>query len=281
MTSRKSEEIVEDSEKGASELLEDVLESIEDLEEDEVTDYLETLVRERYTMTPLVNLANQIFISIEKECDIEKQIHESKKEFVSRRKKAARKMKRVLETGQYSKVLTLSRSSTVLQILSDAEKAVLLESRPMKESRVTAKKLAEKGVEVEYWVDAGICKALEGADCAVIGADTILKEGFLNKIGSRPLAIVSEKLGKDLYVVADSSKILPEEVPSPEGESHPPQEVWDSGAEVDVKNDYFELTELKRATFVTEDGIKSSQEIKKIAEEKRVSRRLLEIHPLI
>ncbi|MFP4001082.1 MAG: hypothetical protein ACLFU5_04190 [Thermoplasmata archaeon] len=281
MTFHRPEEIIEDDEKGASELLEGVIASIERLEEKDIKDYLEKLVRKRYTMTPLVNLANNVFISMDKGRDIEREIQALKYSFLSLRAEAAEEMKRVLREKGKKKVLTLSRSSTVLQILSEVEKAVVLESRPMKEGRKVAEYLSGKGVNVEYWIDAGLCKALKNVDCAVIGADSISTDGFLNKIGSRPLAVISEEVGKDLYVVADSSKILPRGIPVPESESHPPEEVWDTSAKIDVKNDYFELTELEKARYITEEGVKTPVEIKKTAEEKGVSERLLEIHPLV
>ncbi|MEF8831971.1 MAG: hypothetical protein V5A66_00455 [Candidatus Thermoplasmatota archaeon] len=281
MTLRTSEEIVEDREKGASELLEDVLESIQNMKEDEIIVYLKKLVRKRYSMTPLINLSNQIFLSIEEGKEVEQQILEMREKSVSKRTEAANKMKRLLDRKEHDKISTLSRSSTVLQSLSGVEKVVVLESRPRQEGRGTAERLNEKGIDVDYWVDAGMCKAMEGVDSVVIGADTISRKGFLNKIGSRALAVIAEMMGKEVFVVSDSLKILPARIPVPQGESHPPEEVWDTSKDINVKNDYFELTDLKRGKFVTEDGVKSSKKIKKIAEKKKVSERLLEIHPLI
>ncbi len=281
MTFRTAEEIISDREKGASELLEDVFESIRRMEEEDMIKFLEKLVKRRYSITPLVNLSNRIFLSIEKKNDIEKEIDELKQEFYSWKNEAVREMKRLLERKKKDKILTLSRSSTVIRSLSEVEKVVVLESRPLKEGRVTAKRLMEKGVDVDYWIDAGMCKAIEEVDCVVVGADTISIKGFLNKIGSKALAIVSENFGKKFFVVSDSSKILPKGIPTPKMETHHAKEVWDTQSNISVKNDYFELTELKRATFITEDGIKSSKDIKKIAEGKRVSERLLDIHPSI
>jgi len=281
MPSRTAEEIISDSEKGASELLEDVFESIRGMEKGNMIKFLETLVKKKYSMTPLVNLSNRIFLSVEQKDDIEIETNELEEKFYSWKNEAAREMKRLLEREKKEKILTLSRSSTVLESLAEVEKVVVLESRPLKEGRVTAKVLNEKGVDVDYWVDAGMCKAIEEIDCAVIGADTISMDGFLNKLGSRALAIVSENFRKDFFIVSDSSKILPRGIPTLEQETHPPKEVWDTGSSIEVKNDYFELTKLKRATFITEEGIRNSKDIKKIAEGKRVSERLLDIHPLI
>ncbi|MFW5953300.1 MAG: hypothetical protein ACOCSJ_03980 [Candidatus Natronoplasma sp.] len=280
MTYRSAEEILRDNKKGAAELLEDVVKSIQRLEKEEIESYLKTLVINRYSVTPLVNLANKIFLSLEQEEDIDSIVDDLEGKFFSRNREAATKMKKLMQDKNYTDILTLSYSSTVIQALSSVEKVKVLESRPNMEGRKTAKKLINRGIEVEYWVDAGMCRALENIDCVVVGADSISKKGFLNKIGTKPLAITSDTLEKEFYVVADTSKILPSKIPTPKGESHPPKEVWDNEFVV-VKNDYFELTQLKRAEFITENGRMKPKEIKKIAEKKEVSEMLLNIHPLL
>jgi len=281
MTFRSAEEIVKDNRKGASELLEDVIESIQNVKRDEIESYLTTLIIRRYSMTPLVNLANRIFLSIEREKDIDQIVQGLEDEFLSKKENTVAKMKRLLEKKDYTSILTHSYSSTVVQSLSSVEKVKVLESRPKREGRTTARKLSKKGAKIEYWVDMGMCKALENVDCVVVGADTISNDSFLNKIGTRALAIVSDFVEKEFYVVADTSKILPSRIPTPRGESHPPEEVWECDFDVIVKNDYFELTRLERAEFVTENGQMKSTKIKKIAEKKEVSEKLLNIHPLI
>jgi len=281
MRFRSAEEIAKDNNKGAAELLADVIESIKKIEEDEIEGYLETLVMKRYSMTPLVNLANKIFLSLERGEDIGSKIEDIEDDFLSRIDLVVTETRDFIKNKNYNKILTLSYSSTVVKALSNIGKVKVLESRPKMEGRKTAKKLAKKGNEVEYWVDAGMCKPLENVDCVMVGADTISKKGFLNKIGTRPLAIVSKSLGKKFYVVADSSKILSSKIPPSRGESHPPNEVWDNENSVIVRNDYFELTQLKRAEFINENGRMKSKEIKKIVEKKEVSERVLNIHPLI
>jgi len=281
MTFRSAKEIVKDNRKGAAELLEDVVESIQNLKRDEIESYLTTLIIGRYSMSPLVNLANRIFLSLELEKEIDLIAQDLEEEFLSKKEKAVDNMKRLLENKNYTIILTHSYSSTVVQSLSSVEKVKVLESRPKREGRKTARKLSTKGTKVEYWVDAGMCKALENVDCVVVGADTISNKSFLNKIGTRALAIVSNSVEKKLYVVADTTKILPSKIPPPEGEYHPTEEVWDKDDGIIVKNDYFELTRLKRADFINESGRMKGKKIKKIAEEKEVSKKLLNIHPLI
>jgi len=281
MTFRRAEEVVKDNEKGASELLEDVVISIQQIDEDKIENYLETLVKNRYSMTPLLNLANKVFLSLERGKEIDSIIENLEEDFLSRKAKAVTNMKRFLKKKNYTNILTHSYSSTVLESISSVNKVKVLESRPKKEGRITARKLSKKGIEVEYWIDAAMYKALKNVDCAIVGADTISKEGFLNKIGTTPLALISDSLDLSLYVVADTSKVLSSKIPAPKGESHPPEEVWDDGHDIIVKNDYFELTQLKKAEFMTEDSLIKDEKIKKIAERKSVAEKLLKIHPLI
>lgn len=281
MNFRSAKEVVNDNQKGASNLLQDVVESIKKIDKDEIKDYLETVVKYRHSMTPLVNLANKIFLSLEQDKDLYSIVEDLEDEFLARKEKAVTNMKRLLENKNYTNILTHSHSSTVLESLSSVNKVKVLESRPKKEGRTTARNLRKRGIEVEYWVDAGMYNALRKVDCVIVGADTISKEGFLNKIGTTPLAIISNSLELPLYVVADTSKILSSEIPTPRGESHPPEEVWDNEFDIIVKNDYFELTSLKNAEFITENGRIKSKNIKKIAENKMVSEKLLKIHPLI
>ncbi len=278
---RSASKIVNDTEKGASELLTDAIESLKKLEKDEIEGYLDTLIKNRYSMTPLLNLANRTFLSIDKGKQIDPELESFEKEFVSKKRKVIDEMKNLLDQRDFDKVLTFSYSSTVLESLSELEKVVILESRPKKEGRVLAENLSDEDVKVEFWIDAGMCKAMDKVDCVVVGSDTISVEGFLNKIGTRPLAVLAKELDKEFFVTADSSKILPSKIPVSRKEKHPPREVWNTEKNIQVKNDYFELTSLRRGKFVTENGLVNSKKIKKLAKEKEVSDRLIRSHPLL
>lgn len=271
-----------DTEKGAAELAADAARSVTGLKEDEVGDYLKELLEGRAVMSPLVNLANEIFLAIEKGEDH----REAAEDFLSLvrngSERAARKCADILKGKNYRTVLTISYSSTVIDALKDVDKVIVLESRPAREGRKTAKILAREGVEIGYWVDAGMCKALEKVDAVLVGADTVAKDGFLNKLGTRPLSICAEKADIPFYVVCDSTKILPDTIPTTEGEEHPGEEVWstsdiDGRENIRVMNDYFELTEWKEQKLITEDGL--VKDIERKVKEKEVSKGVLKFHP--
>ncbi len=281
MPSRTADEIIEDSEKGAFELCQDSSDSLLKLSPNSIKNYIERLIKNRYAMTPILDLANHIFLSMENDKDIRSQIKKYQKRLVTRREKTIDAIADHIEKENFQTILTMSYSSTVIRSIKKGRKVIVLESRPKKEGRKSSKKFIEADVDVEYRIDAAMCEALEDADCVLVGADTISKEGFLNKVGTRPLAICAEDLGTDFYVVADSSKILPAKIPTAKGESHAPEEVWKTDENVIVKNDYFELTSLERAKFFMENGQNDHEEIRRKCKKKEVSDILLKYHPLI
>lgn len=276
MSYRKARDIIEDTEKGAAELAEDAAESISELGPEEIKDYLIEILQGRHVMTPLVNLVNEIFLAMDRGDDPVEAADEFSSEIEADKKEAAERASHLLEG--YEHLITLSHSSTVLRVLEESEKVTVLESRPLMEGRRTALQLYKKDVKVKYWVDAGVAKALEGAEAVLVGADAMNKYGFVNKIGTTVLALAGQKKDKPIFVVSDTSKILPDGVPLPKGEEHPPGEVWTPQVGIEVKNDYFEFTEWSHCRLVTEDG-----EVDDIdtLEKKDVSDTLLKHHPMV
>lgn len=276
MSYREASEIVEDTEKGAAELVEDAAEGISELSEEEINNYLIRVLQGRYLMTPLVNLVNEIFLTIEMGGDPFEAADKFSSNIRSNKKKAAENAVDLL--NGYDHLITLSYSSTVMDVLKETEKVTVLESRPVMEGRRTALRLSKEGVKVRYWVDAGMVKALKDAEVVLVGADAVNENGFVNKIGTAPLALAARDEGKPFYVVSDTSKILPQGLPICTGEEHPSDEVWKPSADVEVKNDYFEFTEWSHCRLITENG--EVEDIGKLTK-KEVSDKLLKYHPMV
>ncbi len=271
---------INDTEKGAAELTRELADKVSELTQKETKECMETALKARYNMTPVVNLVNEFFLSLEKGEDCRERLKEYSRSIHRNRERTARAVQRIIERKGYPHILTLSYSSTVIEALEKTEKVTVLESSPRKEGRKTGELLFEEGGAVQYWVDAAMYKALEGIDAVVIGADTVTSEGFLNKIGSAPLTLSAEEKGVPVYAAADSSKILPEYLPIPEGEEHPAEEVWSTDIDIDVHNDYFEFSPWRHAQLVTEDGLQCREKIKQ-QEEKRIAEQVENIHPLL
>lgn len=275
---REASEIVKDTEKGAAELSLDVGYSILRLDEEQVENYLKEIIEKRYSMTPLLNLANEVFLTIERDEDMYESIKSNILYLENSSKKASKHMKTILGDSEYSEICTLSYSSTVIRSLYDIDAVHVLESRPLMEGRRTAEKLVEKGVKTHVWTDASMSKALYNSDAVVLGADSVTVSGFLNKIGSYPLTLSAMEKGMPVYVVCDTSKLLPPGLPIPPGELHDENEVWGTSLDIEIHNDYFELTPWMDVKLVTENGL---EEVNDELFDKKLSDKLLRYHPMV
>jgi ribose 1,5-bisphosphate isomerase len=86
------------------------------------------------------------------------------------------------------------------------------ETRPFFQGRKTAKELNKFGIKVTMFLDSEIDIALEGKqDCRkvgliLLGADAIVKDNVINKVGSGMIAELAHFHKIPLYIVADSWK---------------------------------------------------------------------------
>ncbi len=180
-------------------------------------------------------------------------------------------------------VLTYSNSSAVRFALwrAMAEGKVFVvtcsESRPMNEGSALAKFLAERGIPVYLIVDAGLSHWLGIADLALVGADAILRTGMVNKLGTEPLLQAARRIGVPVYVLADSTKWLPDRL----------ARFWrvrpESPAEITtlrhpnlvIHNHYFDVSPLNLVTgIVWEGGVSRPAEVRSQIARLPVSRAL-------
>jgi translation initiation factor 2B subunit (eIF-2B alpha/beta/delta family) len=174
-------------------------------------------------------------------------------------------------------VLTLSRSSTVLEglhLLADGgllRHLYVLESRPMNEGVKTIREFNTAGVEATIMVDAAMNEALNHVQCTVVGADSISADGFLlNKTGSYPLALCCRERGIPFYVLCDSLKFSPQLRPDMYIESRPESEITKRLVKdrFNVWNRYFEWVPIDLVSaFITEQGVFSPDQVSKLAGE--------------
>lgn len=147
-------------------------------------------------------------------------------------------------------VVTYSRSSSVLEALQVGAEADrrwtvrVSEARPKNEGRSVARDAAEWGHRVEFFTDAGLLAAVEGADVLLVGADAVGESRLRNKVGTAALARTARAGGVPAYVVTDPLKLLPERLWPPE-EERPAREVWSvQRRRLRVRNRYFEEVPL-------------------------------------
>ncbi|GAB6148827.1 eIF2B alpha/beta/delta subunit family protein [Stetteria hydrogenophila] len=111
-------------------------------------------------------------------------------------------------------VAAFSYSSSVEDAILEARGrvvgVVVFESRPGGEGVHLARRLRRAGIPVELAPDALMLDRLSGVDVAMVGADTVTRDGCLvNKAGTRLLALAAREAGIPLVAVFESYKIHP------------------------------------------------------------------------
>ena len=166
----------------------------------------------------------------------------------------------------HAKVLTHSRSSTVLLSLSTAKQSrkkfsvIATESRPLMEGRTLARELAARDIPVTLIADAAAALAMPGVDLVLVGADSVTSTHLLNKIGTRMIALAAKEHDIPMYAVCDSTKFAGSVLSPASLESRDGKELWQDAPEgVSVDNQYFEPILLSSFNgVIVEDGILSS-----------------------
>ena len=130
------------------------------------------------------------------------------------------------------------------------------ETRPLFQGRKTAKDLSKARIKVTTFVDSAMNEAIKKADIILLGADAILKDGVINKIGSGAISTLARAHKKPLYIVADSWKFSPKNVPIEERDFH---EVWKKAPKsIKVRNPAFGKIPKKHIkAIISEYGILS------------------------
>ena len=130
----------------------------------------------------------------------------------------------------------MSRSKTVIDVLKLWYKknkklnVIICESRPKYEGRLTALDLVKAGIKVGLITDAMMGIYISKVDAAIIGADSVLKNGnVINKVGSKSLALFCKEYRKPFYVVTTKSKFSKSK--SFRSKKENSKEVWDKSIE--------------------------------------------------
>lgn len=163
------------------------------------------------------------------------------------------------EIGGGKTILTLSSSAlvkeTILRLKPKKVRALVLESRPLREGEKMAHALASAGVPTILAVDSAFGGFSEEMDVVLIGADRI-SNNLINKVGSRLLLEWASSKKLPVICAVQTSKIISFSwcvLPLP---SAPAKEVSKlKHPKLEVRNFYFEEIPLELVkTFVTEKG---------------------------
>ena len=173
-----------------------------------------------------------------------------------------------------SVIFTHCHSSAVVNSLIYAKKhgkkfeVYNTETRPLFQGRQTASELKKAKIKVTSFVDSAIDIALERkqetrkVSLILLGADAILNDGVINKVGSGMIAELAFLHKIPVYIIADSWKYSSHHVKIEERDFH---EVWKNVPKhIKVRNPAFEKIERKYISgIVSEFGILSFSEFLK------------------
>lgn len=131
------------------------------------------------------------------------------------------------------------------------------ETRPLFQGRKTAKELRKVGIKVTMFVDSALGVALskeqgtKKVDKVFLGADALLKNGIINKIGSEVICQIAKNEKIPVYVIADSWKFTKSKVPIEQRELN---EVWGRAPKnIRIKNPAFEFVPKKYINGIVSD----------------------------
>jgi translation initiation factor 2B subunit (eIF-2B alpha/beta/delta family) len=144
------------------------------------------------SMAPILRLANEVALAADapvRARALASRLRVFRRCLEHARGRIARQFVVGLDTTQRATVATYSFSSTVIGALAAARprlaSVLVAESRPALEGRITAARLAQARVPVQYTTDAGLLGMIHSASMLVVGADAVLSHAFVNKIGTR------------------------------------------------------------------------------------------------
>ncbi len=207
--------------------------------------------------------------------DIEKikeSIVEESEEYLKKMRKGVERIweygAKVLPTG--GNILTHCHSSTVTGIFKKAYdmgkefKVVACETRPLYQGRITAKELANYGIDVTLTVDMGVSRYMKKADMVLVGADAITSMGdLINKIGTSTLARIARMNDVSFFSAAETYKFDPLTIYGVREkiEVRDYKEVWEKKPKnITIENYAFDATASRYINgYITEVGVLSPQ----------------------
>lgn len=167
-------------------------------------------------------------------------------------------------------IITHSYSSTVfnaLLFLKENKKnfsVICTESRPKNEGLNLAKNLGKNFIKVKLVVDSAVYFFIPDADIILLGCDAITRNGLINKIGTKGIAITASYYKTPIYALCSTNKFLPYNYQIGLDIKKNPNEIINEEL-LNVKpiNYYFEKTPFEFFTgFITEKEILEPEDIK-------------------
>jgi translation initiation factor 2B subunit (eIF-2B alpha/beta/delta family) len=231
---------------------------------------LERVARRQAALAPVLRIANDMLVEFDRlEAEDEVALRAAVGRTAARWRGRLEEAQAVLRLhlrralGSAPAVYTYSASSTVQGAIEDHFasgawfRVVVSESRPGCEGARLAAALAARGIPVALGTDAWLWGAIEDEGLLVLGADTLLPDGWVNKLGSRALALRAKERGIAVVCAADTGKFLPPALAAlPRSYERDTAEILaDPPPSLTISNPYFEEIEWDALdVLVTERG---------------------------
>jgi len=170
------------------------------------------------------------------------------------------------------RIMTHCHSGEALAVIKQAWKegkkisVIATETDPLEQGVKTAKELAKLKIPVTLITDNAVGFFMKDADCVLVGADALRKEGCINKVGTSLLALAAKANRKPFYVAANTLKL--DKRRKFKIEERSAKEVYEELLRpgklkgVKLRNPAFDLTKWGIVTAViTEEGVKTPKQI--------------------
>jgi len=188
----------------------------------ELDSNVDALLRVMPAYAPPINVMHQIYSRFESAQDFQQSVKEVRADIEDAadtyRRWSEEARSRIAVYGasvipQGGTVFTYTLSETALRTIRAAWnqgvefKLLVTESRPNNDGLITAKALADEGVDVEIGVDANVGELVPRADVMIVGAEAVLADGSaICKVGTYPAALIAREHRVPMYVLVDSLK---------------------------------------------------------------------------
>jgi len=164
------------------------------------------------------------------------------------------------------RIMTHSFSSTVVALLEEISRqaggieVVVTRSGPGRTGETIARRLDDSGLPVTFIDDAAVGLYMSDVNRVLLGADTISAAGVVNGVGSYQVAVLADRHGVPVYVLADTLKFDTtrgnRQFDFEDRDGGELADPTDVGQTVDIRNPHFDITPLELFTgVVTERGI--------------------------
>lgn len=238
--------------------------------------WLRGMLRAQPAMAPLYNLANRLALIFEQEharaieCLTQALAFLQVESLQASQANGKIAEQAVPLVAKHLRLFTHSYSSTVAVALElafrdgHAIEVFLSEARPAFEGRRMAERLARAGLTVHLGVDDARGHMLNEVGLVVLGADHVSETSFVNKIGSRSLALLARVRKIPVAVFAARNKLWPAQIPLAQEPEHTHAEIWrNAPATVRLSNLYFEAVEIQlMRCLVTEQSQYTIQQLR-------------------